>query len=128
MKEMKLCFTQLKDTYSICRLNVIHSIPEWVYQSEMFSITKTLEELSIVCCQKFVPDDVKQERDFRVIKVKGPLDFSLIGILASISSILANKGISIFVISTYDTDYILVKEKNWQEAVKALTMAGHIVE
>ena len=67
------------------------------------------------------PRDIKCEKDWRTLKIEGPLDFSLIGILSSISTILAQKGISIFAISTYDTDYILVKDKDINNAINALS-------
>lgn len=128
MNELKLTFTLYKDIYGVCRLATDDPIPKWAYNSEMFSITKTKDELSIVCVKKNIPDDVEQERDWRVLKIKGPLDFSLLGILANVSNILAKEGISIFVVSTFETDYILVKDENIDKAVKALTLAGHIVK
>lgn len=95
-------------------------IPEWAQKGEFFSITRTPDELSAVCSQDNIPGNIKCERDWRILKVEGTLDFSLIGILASISTILAQKGISIFAVSTYDTDYILVKNKDIDNAVEAL--------
>jgi len=70
---------------------------------------------------KIIFDNIKCEKDWRILRVEGPLDFSLIGILSSISTTLANKGISIFAISTYDTDYILVKDKKVDMAIDALS-------
>ncbi|MFY9177249.1 MAG: ACT domain-containing protein [Caldicoprobacterales bacterium] len=72
-----------------------------------------------------IPSHIKCEKDWRILKIEGPLDFSLIGILASISTVLAQKGISIFAISTYDTDYILVKNKDISSAIVALTDEGY---
>ena len=95
-------------------------IPDWAQKSNFFSITRTSDELSIVCSQDNIPNDIKCEKDWRILKIEGPLDFSLIGILASISTILAQTGISIFAISTYDTDYILVKNNDIDAAVKSL--------
>lgn len=71
--------------------------------------------------QDSIPRDIKCEKDWRALKVEGPLDFSLVGILAAISTILADYGISIFAISTYDTDYILVRHKDIEKAISALT-------
>ncbi|MFY9425372.1 MAG: ACT domain-containing protein [Caldicoprobacterales bacterium] len=72
-----------------------------------------------------IPSHIKCEKDWRILKIEGPLDFSLIGRLASISTVLAQKGISIFAISTYDTDYILVKNKDISSAIVALTDEGY---
>lgn len=110
----------LKEKYGVCRLNKSDSIPNWVKNSDFYSITKTLDELSIVCSQQSIPKDIKCEKDWRILKIEGPLDFSLIGILASISTILAQKEISIFAVSTFDTDYILVKDKDIDNAIEAL--------
>jgi len=121
MSERALTMKLMKGLYGVCRLNRDEAIPEWVFQSSFYSITKTLDELSVVCSQDNIPDEIKCEKDWRILRVEGPLDFSLIGILSSISTTLANKGISIFAISTYDTDYILVKDKNIDTAINALS-------
>lgn len=127
MLEKVLTMKLLCEKYGVCRLNKTDSIPEWVKYSEFFSITKTLDELSVVCVEDTIPNDIKCERDWRILKIEGVLDFSLIGILASISAILAQKGISIFAISTYDTDYILVKNKHINNAIESLVNEGYEV-
>lgn len=99
--------------YTICKLDKTNSIPDWcLKRNEFVSITFTEDELSIVCLEKNVPNVIIQEKGWKLIKVIGPLDFSLIDIISSISKPLAEAGISIFAISTYGTDYFLVKEKN----------------
>lgn len=120
MVEKILTMKLLKGKYGVCRLNKTELIPEWAKDSDFFSITKTSDELSIVCFEDNIPNDIKCEKDWRVLKIEGPLDFSLIGILASISTVLAQKGISIFAISTYDTDYILVKNKDIDRTIDSL--------
>ena len=120
MIEKILTMKLLKEKYGVCRLNKNELIPEWAQNSDFFSITKTCDELSIVCSQDAIPNDIKCEKDWRILKIEGPLDFSLVGILASISTILAQKGISIFAISTYDTDYIFVKNKDIDNAIESL--------
>lgn len=120
MEEKILTMKLLNNKYGVCRLDKNELIPTWPQNSDFFSITKTSDELSIVCSQDDIPDDIKCEKDWRMLKILGPLDFSLIGILSSISTILAQKGISIFAISTYDTDYILVKNKDIDNAIAAL--------
>ncbi|GKU25270.1 ACT domain-containing protein [Clostridium folliculivorans] len=120
MIEKILTMILLKDTYGVCRLDKNELIPAWAQKGEFFSITKTTDELSIVCHEGNIPDNINCEKDWKILKIEGQLDFSLIGILSSISSILANKGISIFAVSTYDTDYILIKNKDIENAVKSL--------
>ena len=110
----------LKEKYGVCRLDKAELIPQWVTVSDFFSVTKTSDELSIVCNENNIPSGIKCEKNWRVLKIEGPLDFSLIGILAAITAILAQKSISIFAVSTYDTDYILVKDKNIDNAIAAL--------
>ena len=120
MVEKILTMKLLKEKYGVCRLAKTELIPKWAQDSNFFSITKTSDELSIVCLEDSIPNEIKCEKDWRILKIEGPLDFSLIGILASISTILAQKGISIFAISTYDTDYILVKNKDIDNAIESL--------
>ncbi len=93
--------------------------------ADFCSITRTADEVSIVCPLGRVPDDVRRESGWRCLKVEGPLDFALTGILASLAVPLAQAGISIFAISTYDTDYLLVKDLDG--AVATLTGEGHLI-
>jgi hypothetical protein len=95
--------------------------------ASFFSVTRTPDELSIVCVESQAPDDAKSERGWRVLQVIGPLEFSLTGILAAIAAPLAAAGVSIFAISTFDTDYVLVKEENLAKALDALRAADHRV-
>lgn len=120
MVDKILTMKLLKEKFGVSRLDKNELIPKWAQNSDFFSITKTCDELSIVCSQNHIPNDIKCEKDWRILKIEGQLDFSLIGILSSISTILAQKGISIFAISTYDTDYILVKNKDIDNAVDSL--------
>jgi hypothetical protein len=111
-------------TFGICRLDKDAPIPEWAHIG-FSSITRTPDELSIVCKEEIVPERVICERGWHCLQVMGPLDFALTGILASLAAPLAEAGISIFAISTYDTDYFLVKELN--RAIAVLSDAGHNV-
>lgn len=120
MSESILTMELMKETYGVCRLEKGDDIPKWGIESSFFSITRTEDELSVVCNEEDIPDTIKSEKEWRILKVLGPLDFSLIGILSSISSILAKEKISIFAISTYDTDYILLKETDLSQGIKAL--------
>ncbi|MFA6304543.1 MAG: ACT domain-containing protein [Patescibacteria group bacterium] len=121
MENSKLSLSILPQKLAICRLNKDARIPSWIDNDDYFSITKTNNELSIVCSEIKVPDDIKAEKNWRALKVNGFLDFSLTGILASLTTPLAEAKISIFAISTYDTDYILVKDDKLDEAVKVLS-------
>ncbi len=110
----------LPDSFAICRFENTSNVPLWVYKSSFYSINKTADELSIVCDQTLVPADVKKVENWRAFKIEGPLDFSLTGIIASLSKPLADQKIPIFVVSTYDTDYILVESKYFSKAKEVL--------
>ena len=109
----------------ICKLDVNEMIPAWACRGCFFSVTKTFEELSIVCSETVIPPDVLSEKGWKVLKIQGTLDFGLVGVLAKISSSLARAGVSIFAISTYNTDYILVREALLNTALHALKQDGH---
>src|SRR5690349_19722509 len=100
-----LTLSILPDTFAVCRLKRDAAIPAWAASGDFFSITRTADELSIVCLQSNVPDGVQCESDWRCFKIEGPLDFALTGILVSVATPLAHVGISVFAIATYDTDY-----------------------
>lgn len=123
---MKLSFSVLPENFAIVQLPPNESPPNWV-SGDFYSITRTSDELSIVCDQNLLPEGIKADKDWKALKIQGPLDFSLVGILSDISSTLAKGEVSIFVISTYNTDYILVKSKDLDKAVDLLKSAGHSV-
>lgn len=112
-------------TLAICRLPVESPLPAWALASELFSVTRTASELSVVCEVGRVPDGILREQPWRVLQVQGPLDFSLTGVMAALAGTLAEAGISLFAISTYDTDYVLVRAGQLDAAVDALRSAGH---
>ena len=124
---MKMNLSVLKDVYGVCRLQPDESVPDWASAGAFYTISKTIEELSIICQVSLIPDGIQVELGWRVMKVEGPLDFALIGILAELSGTLADRGVSIFAVSTFDTDYLLVKEKDYKNAVEALRDAGHTI-
>lgn len=115
----------LQGEYGICRLSPKASFPDWAEGEGLMAMTRSAEELSLLCPAERIPEGVPSERGWRGLKVAGPLDFGMVGILAAISSVLAQAGISIFAISTYDTDYIFVKESDLAPAVTALSRSGH---
>lgn len=126
-KIMNLDFTILKDTYAIYRFGKDSSVPDWIDNSDFYSLTRTQDELSIVCKQVDITleDKIMIDKHWRILKINGPLDLSLIGIIANISDLFKRNKISIFPISTYDTDYILIKNPNLDKAITVLKNKGH---
>ncbi len=120
MQKYKLTLQILEARMAICRLPPDAILPGWIGENGFVSLTRTPDELSIVCIEEWVPSDEVVERNWRMIKVKGPLDFSLTGVLASLISPLSDAGIAIFAISTYDTDYLLLKDGNLNRAISIL--------
>jgi uncharacterized protein len=118
----------LPGTLAICRLEKNASIPVWGTGGSFWSVTRTEGELSVVCPEGQVPPEVKREPGWRALKVEGPLDFSLTGILASLTAPLAREKVSVFAISTYDTDFLLVKEDQLEKAVRALREEGYEIK
>ena len=119
----------LPGRYALCRLDPCQDIPDWAIRERSFvSLTYTADELSIVCPERDVPPQVECDRGWAVLKVRGPLDLSLTGVLDSLAAPLAREGIPLFVVSTFDTDYLLVKARQLTEARMALERAGHKFE
>ena len=116
----------LPGAYAICRLEANAPLPDWATRT-FSSVTRTADELSIVCASGEVPASVRAQRNYRGLMVRGPLDFGLVGIVAGLSAALAAASISIFVVSTHDTDYLFVRDADLERAVAALRGAGHVV-
>jgi uncharacterized protein len=119
----------LNDHLAICRANKDEPLPRWAKAppGEFFSVTRTRDELSIIIANGRAPREAKCERDWRLLMVKGPLEFNLVGIIAGLSGTLADAGVSIFALSTFDTDYIMVKQADLDRALAALRQAGYPV-
>jgi hypothetical protein len=118
----------LPDTLAICRLPPDAALPAWASGPAPFlTVSRTSEELSVTTSQAVVPPAIRCERDYRALRVRGTLPPDLVGILVSIAEPLAHAGLSIFAISTYDTDYVLVKSRDLPAALEALRKAGHKV-
>lgn len=117
----------LPGSLAVCRLPADSEDPAWLPVGALTSVTRAVEEMSVVCEASAVPDGVQAERGWRAIAVRGPLDFGLTGILLALAQPLAEAGIPIFSLSTHDTDYVLVKEGALERAVAVLTAAGHSV-
>jgi hypothetical protein len=122
-----LTLTVFPDRYAICRLSPADPIPGWANADRFVSISRTREELSIVCPEINVPHGINAAKGWRVLRCEGPLDYGLTGIVASLADPLAEAGVPIFPIATHDTDYVLIKEPQLEIAVNALTNYGHAV-
>jgi len=122
-----LRLTLLAERLAICRLAPDAPVPDWS-AGWFLSITRTPDELSVVCDEVNVPEAVVAERGWRVLMVAGPLDFELTGVLAALAVPLAQAGVGIFTLSTFDTDYVLVREPDVARALAALEGAGHQLE
>jgi hypothetical protein len=128
MERRALTLELVAGGYAVCRLGAAEPLPAWTGGGPFVSVTRTDAELSVVCPQEAVPAAVLAERGFCCLRVVGPLGFGMTGVLASLSGPLASSGVSIFVVSTYETDYLMVQERDLERAVDALTRAGHRVE
>ena len=121
MSDVNISLEWMPGRFAVCRLDPSAAIPTWAQSGgPLLSITRSEKELSIVADQELVPAEIKSERNWAAMRVVGQLDFALIGILAKLTSALADAKISCFAISTFNTDYILVKEDNVQAAEEAL--------
>jgi len=124
-----LLLTVIEPRLAVCRVEAGRQVPAWVDRAgEFVSITRTADELSVVCAVDAVPPGVPMEGPWRAFKVQGPLVMTLVGVVASLANPLADAGISIFAISTYDTDYVLVHEPDFSAAIDALIAADHTVQ
>jgi len=126
MEPSKLVLSVLEETFSIHRLAPDASLPEAVSECDFYSLSKTTDELSLVCPEHIAVKSEKSNPDWKCLKVAGPLDFELTGILAGITEVLAKEKLSVFAISTFDTDYILLKKQGLTAAISALERVGYI--
>ncbi len=126
MKNLNLLL--LPDTYAVCQFHPDQHIPYWSLLGNFVSLTRSNEELSIVCQQDNVPDDIEAERGWRCVQVLGIFGFSEAGVHVSLAVPLAEANISVLAIATYATDYLLIKEENTERALQVLQQAGHRIE
>ncbi|HEX2204864.1 MAG TPA: ACT domain-containing protein [Longimicrobium sp.] len=122
-----LTLATLPGTFAVARLAADAPVPGWAWTGELASVTRTREELSIICDDAAVPAGVAVEPGYRCLRVAGTLVLGLTGIFAALTVPLAAAGIPIFAFSTFDTDWIMVKAENLDRAAEALRAAGHIV-
>lgn len=124
---MRLRLRTLPERLAICRLEAGAPLPHWGPRGRLWSITRTPDELSLVVPEEHVPPQVRAERGWRALAVEGPLDLSLTGVLAGLAGALAQAGVPLFALSTFDTDILLVREGQLRRAIEALEQAGHTV-
>ena len=122
MKAGKLTLEKLDQRFSICRLPGNAPVPAWASGEGFWSVTSSEEEVSIVCSEHQVPEEIEQETGWKAFRVKGLLDMSLTGVLSSLVQPLADAEISVFTISTFNTDYLFVKAERYQDAQSILAL------
>lgn len=123
----ELVLSTLDGFFAICKLNPQTKIPNWALKGEFYSITRTSEELSILCPQKIIPDEITSVGRWRGLKIEGPFQFTEIGILNSITAPLASVKISLLSISTFDADYVFIQDDQFEDALLILAANGHEV-
>ena len=117
----------LPEVFALCRFEKDDEIPHWVLKDRFVTITRTDEELSVLAPVRSIPNHLAYDGDWKCLKVEGPLALTLSGILASLIGPLAQAGIAILAIATYDTDYFLVKQDRLELAVQILREEGHAI-
>jgi hypothetical protein len=125
---MDLTLSLLPEKLAICRLAPEADEPGWAAAGTFLSVTRTQDELSIVCAEDGLPEGVRADRGWRCLRVEGPLDLTLTGVLAALVNPLAEARVNIFAVSTYDTDYLLVKEENLARSIDVLRRSGYRVD
>ena len=123
---MTFTLSVLPDELAICRFNLDYrwSLPQ---QGSFMSVTRTEDEISVVCPVESVSEDARVDEGWRALKVHGPIPFEMTGVLASIINPLADAKIPVFAMATFDTDYVLVRQETLERAAEALRKAGHLV-
>ena len=124
MRPSHLHLDILPHRLAVCRLPADHPVPGWIDRLAFWSMTRTADELSLVLPEEAASPQWRQETGWRVLKVRGPLEFGLVGVLAQLTVAIAAAGVSIFALSTFDTDYLLVRDSDLARASTALTGAG----
>jgi hypothetical protein len=127
MTPRPLTLLVLDETFAVCRLGAGAAVPPWATAGTFSSVTRTPDEVSVVCAEGTVPDGVTCERGWRCLRVAGVFEFSAVGVLAALVTPLAEAGVAVLAVATFDTDYLLVKAEDLGTAVDALRRAGHVV-
>ncbi|MGB1286015.1 MAG: ACT domain-containing protein [Aggregatilineales bacterium] len=124
----QLCFKQLPDLFGVCKLPADALFPAWLPAHDVLFIARTSDELSIMCAQKYIPSEQDASRDWYCLRVDGDLAFDEVGVVARVASPPADAGLSIFVISTHDRDYVLVAKKDLEHAFQTYRQAGFLID
>lgn len=124
----KLSLSSIPERFAVCHLDRQAKIPDWVFEGEFSFISRTPDELSIICPEKSVPPNIQSIVGWRGLKIEGPFEFNEIGVLAAITAPLAKAHISLLTFSTYDTDYIFLQEAQFEGALVTLEAAGHEID
>ena len=119
-----LQFEVLPKRFAVCQLEMTKPLPNWLFSSSFYTLSKTANELSVVCEEDLVQDEIVKSVGWRLLKINAVLDLSLTGITAQFSTALENAGVNLSVIATYNTDYILEEEAKLTTAIEALRGAG----
>jgi hypothetical protein len=127
MDERRPAITVVPGLLAICRLDPADSLPAWALDGPFWCVCRTADELSVVCPQERVPRGTRAEVDWRGLRLEGPLPLTMTGMLSSVLAPLADAEVSIFALSTFDTDYVLIREQDLAAAAEALRAAGHEV-
>lgn len=128
MADLERSLFLLAGSFAICRLDKNAAVPDWAKPEELFSVTRTADELSIVCSQEDIPQGTDCETGWRCLKVESPFEFDLTGAIASIAAPLAEADVPLFVVATQDSDYLMVKEIDLERTILILSQAGHQVD
>ena len=124
----RLVLHQLPGSLAVVRLAPDADVPPWAWRGQLSGVVRTSVELSIVCDESGIPSDVRAEVGWTALMLEGPFPFSMTGVLDSVLSPLAIAEVSVFALSTFDTDYVLIKNQQLERAVAALEGAGHVVK
>ena len=124
MSRSQLTVSILPEHLAICRLDASASVPAWAEQGTFVSVTRTREELTVICPEDRIAPAVEASRDWRAFKLQGPFYLNLVGLLVSVAAPLAQAGVSILPIGTYDTDYVLVRQTQLEAAIRGLRFIG----
>jgi hypothetical protein len=121
----KLKLRKISEQFAVCRLAQDAPLPSWATSGEIWSVTRTPTELSVVCTQNSLPQNLAAERNWVALQVVGPIPFGMVGVLSSLTVPLADAGVSIFALSTFETDFVLVRNESFEVACRVLMQAGH---
>lgn len=121
-------YSLVQGTFAICRLDKNHPLPHWAVGGEFWSVSRTPDEISVVCPQGSVPPGVDRDSGWRCLKVDSPFEFDLSGMVSDMAAPLAREGMDLFVVATQDSDYLMVREQDLKKAIDELARSGFSTE